>query len=347
MRPNSINIRLPWIALESWFQRFMERRDLQPASPRIGLVLSSGGARGLAHVGAIQVLEEAKIPITAIIGSSMGAYVGALWAAGISGKGLEELAAEIKDRRKLLRLLDPAMPPTRGFLRGEKIRNHLARTLGEMTIEQLQKRMFIIATNLDTVSSEVLPANTPVATAVQASSAIPGICAPVQLNGNRYIDGGASQPLPVTLLKKLVKLDYVIAVNVMPTKQDISSCDIKSFPAKPESPKSFGGRLWASCMSQVNLFAYGNVLDTFKRCLTSAQLRLMAEESEIADVVIHPYFCESKWYDFENFDRYIEAGRLAAEVAMPRIRELMKLSNHKNPHHETVPSISTMGCGRT
>ncbi len=74
-----------------------------------------------------------------------------------------------------------------------------------MTIGQLRRKMFIVATNLDTVSGEVLPADTPVAAAVHASCAIPGICAPVPLNGRRYVDGGAAQPLPVSLLKRLAQ----------------------------------------------------------------------------------------------------------------------------------------------
>src|SRR3954469_1534055 len=81
------------------------------APPRIGLALSCGGARGLAHIGVIQVLEREGIPISTIIGSSMGAYIGALWASGINGDGLEKLAGEMKDRRALLRLVDWVLPP--------------------------------------------------------------------------------------------------------------------------------------------------------------------------------------------------------------------------------------------
>lgn len=314
--------------------------------PRIGLVLSCGGARGLAHVGAIQVLEEEKVPIHAVIGSSMGAYVGALWSAGVDGRGLEKLAAEIKDRRTLLRLLDPAIPPTRGILRGDKIRRHLERTLGETRLDQLRRPTFIVATNLDTVSGELLPAATPVAAAVHASCAIPGICAPVNLDGRRYIDGGASQPLPVGLLKKTIQLDHVIAVNAMPTPGDISSRQLKSFPTPPEPPRTPAGRAWNALMRRINLFAYGNVLDTFKRCLTAAQLRLMAEESATADVVIHPFFCESRWYDFENFNRYIEAGRSAARSALPLIRALTAASPTPNSHpHEPPSLIPSLGRG--
>ena len=100
-----------------------------PRAPKIGLALSCGGARGLAHVGVIQVLEEEGIPVDAIAGTSMGAYVGSLWAAGLNGTKLEALAREIKDRRTMLRLLDPLFPPSEGLIRGDKIRKHLERSL--------------------------------------------------------------------------------------------------------------------------------------------------------------------------------------------------------------------------
>lgn len=348
MNRSSSRLRLPWLAFDTWFRRFVDGEVTAPTPPRIGLVLSCGGARGLAHVGAIQVLEDAGIPIAAIIGSSMGAYVGALWSAGINGDSLAELAAEMKDRRTLLRLIDPALPPTKGFLRGEKVRKHLERTLGGMTISQLRRKMFIVATNLDTVSSEVLPADTPVAAAVHASCAIPGICAPVPLHGSRYVDGGAAQPLPVSLLKRLASLDHIIAVNVMPTASDIASCRLKSFPVPPEPPDTALGRAWNTLMQGVNLFAYGNVLDTFKRCLATAQVRIMTEESAHADVVIHPFFCESKWYDFENFNTYIEAGRRATEEALPLIRALLAtMGKVKTSSHESSALIPAMGFGPT
>ena len=338
---------LAWLTSQAWMRTFFGEGDSAKAvSPRIGLALSCGGARGLAHIGVIQVLEREGIPISAIIGSSMGAYIGALWASGINGEGLEKLAAEIKDRRTLLRLMDVVLPPFKGFVHGHKIRRHLERNLGERTIGQLDRPMFIVATDLDSVSYEVLPSDTPVAAAVQASCAIPGIISPVQLNGRRYIDGGAAQPLPVTLLRKLTNVDSVIAVNVTPTIADISGGEFNSYPLPPPPARSIFGRLRTALNSNMNLFAYGNVLDTFKRCLTSAQIRLVAEEGTRADVVIHPFFSESRWHDFHNFHRYLEAGRKAAEEALPAIRELLKASP-TNHIHETIPLISTVGCGRS
>jgi NTE family protein len=343
--------RFPWFSAEDWLKDSSNATPAPVAAPppRLGLVLSCGGARGLAHVGVIQVLEREKIPVSAVIGSSMGAYVGALWAAGFDGQELEKLAAEIKDRRTLLRLIDPVCPPISGFLKGNKLRQHLEKSLGDKTISQLNKPMYIIATNLDTVTWEVLSQDTPVAAAVQASCAIPGIVAPVQYHGKRYIDGGASQPLPVSLMRQILAakplpasdgagspapLDAIIAVNVMPTFEDLASAQICSYPSPPPAPLGVWGRFSAVANRNVNLFAYGNVLDTFKRCLTSAQLRLVSEEGARADVLIHPFFCESRWYDFENFTRYIDAGRKAAEAALPQIFDLIQRPMPRQPAPE-------------
>lgn len=351
--------RFPWFSAEDWLNRFMEAppAPVAPPPPRLGLVLSCGGARGLAHVGVIQVLEREKIPISAIIGSSMGSYVGTLWAAGFNGQQLEDLAAEIKDRRTLLRLIDPVCPPLSGFLRGNKLRRHLEKSLGQSTLAQLTRPMYVVATNLDTVSWELMPMDTPAAAAVQASCAIPGIMAPVELNGKRYIDGGASQPLPVNLLRQILArgapshaegdqkaapspVEAIIAVNVMPTPADLTAAGITTYPMPPPAPEGMWRRLRETANRKVNLFAYGNVLDTFKRCLTSAQLRIIAEEGTRAEVLVHPYFCESRWYDFENFNRYIEAGRTAAEAALPHILDLIQ---RPTPVPEPIPDLNRGG----
>lgn len=338
---------LAWLTAQGWLKMFNSSSAAQaPRPPRIGLALSCGGARGLAHVGVIQVLEREGIPISTIIGSSMGAYVGALWASGVNGEGLEKLAAEIKDRRTLLRLMDVVLPPLKGFIHGNKIRKHLERNLGDRTIADLNIPTFIVATNLDTVSAEVFSPDTPVSAAVHASSAIPGIVSPVILNGKRYIDGGASQPLPVTLLRELATVDAVIAVNVQPTLADITSEGFASYPVPPPVPTTLLGRMRLAASSNLNLFAHGNVLDTFKRCLSSAQMRIVAEEGSRADVLIHPFHLASQWHDFHHFNRYLEAGRKAAEEALPRIRELLKITPTQQPH-ETVSLISAVGCGRS
>lgn len=314
-----------------------------PQAPKIGLALSCGGARGLAHVGVIQILEEEGIQVSAIAGTSMGAYVGSLWAAGLNGTKLEALAREIKDRKTMLRLLDPLFPPSEGLIRGEKIRKHLERSLGTLSFTELAKPLLVIATDLDDLSAHVFDSG-PVAAAVHASSAIPGVCAPVRLNGRRYVDGGASEPLPVSLLKARLGADVVIAVNVMPTPQDIGDCRETVFEGPPKEPRNVVLRWLSRLWRAINLMAYGNVMDTFRRSLMTAQLRLVAKESERADVVIHPFFCQSTWFDYENFDRYISAGREAARAALPQIRALLNQPAPKGGgHYETPQSNPAMG----
>ncbi len=332
---------IPWLAA---LTRLVADEVPRPSAeaPRIGLCLSSGGARGLAHVGVIQVLEEEGIPIAAISGSSMGAYIGALWAAGFNGARLEELAREIKDRRTLIRLLDPLLPPSEGLIRGDKVRRHLERSLGGMDFNDLHTPLLTVATDLDTLGPVVFDKGN-VAAAVHASAAIPGICAPVRLNGRRYTDGGASEPLPVTLLRQHFKVDRVLAVSVVPTPQDIEQCRASDFACGQPATRNPFVKFWR----KVNLMAYGNVLDTFRRSLAAAQIQVTAKEALQADLVLHPFFCEAAWYDFENFDRYIKAGRDAAHAALPEIRALMMPAPArpllKGGYYETAPTHPPMG----
>lgn len=290
--------------------------------PRIGLCFSSGAARGLAHIGVIQVLEENKIPVTAIAGTSMGAYVGALWAAGFDGHQLEELAREIKDPWSLFRLLDPVFPPSRGLIRGERIRRHLERSLAGVTFADLRMPMIIMATDLETMTPHVFDQG-PVAEAVIASAAIPGVCLPIAVQGRLYTDGGAAAPMPVSVLGERFELDHIIAVNVLPTPQDLEAC------AKPTAKPKWNP------LRCFNLLAQGNVLDIFQRALRAAQVQLIAKESALADVVLHPFLCESTWRDFHHFDRFIKAGRDAATQALPQILALtMGATSTGDDHHE-------------
>jgi len=306
--------------------------------PRIGLALSSGGARGLAHVGVIQVLEENNIPITAIAGTSMGAYVGAIHAAGANGAELERLAKEINDRKALRRLLDFAIPFTSGLIHGHKIRRHLERTLGKKTFEDLKIPLLVVATDLDTLQAHVFDKG-PVASAIHASSAIPGICTPVHLNGRRYTDGGGADPLPVTLLRERFALDAIIAVNVMPVHADIECTKDSEFAPLTKKPG-----IIARLLRPVNLLADGNVLDVFRRALMCAQIGLVEREARQAEVLIHPFHHGSSWCDFENHARYIETGRRAAEAALPAIKALLANPHQPNPNHEPVFIASGMGC---
>src|SRR5204863_9956209 len=139
---------------------------------RVGLALSSGGARGLAHIGVIQVLEENGIEVDVIAGCSMGSYIGAVWAYGHDGVAMERLAREVEHRWGLFELIDPFILPRQGFLRGEKVKSRLKRSIGDVHFSELVRPLRIVTTHLASLDRVVISAGE-VAQAVHASSAIP------------------------------------------------------------------------------------------------------------------------------------------------------------------------------
>ena len=152
----------------------VNRLAREVARCRIGLALSSGGAKGLAHVGVIQVLEENGIEIDAIAGASMGAYVGSLWAKGLDGAELERIAREHEGRWGLRLIIDPVFPPRRGFISTTRLARRLSRSLGDIQFAGLIRPLRVVATHLDTLDRKVFEAGE-VVSAVEASIAIPGI----------------------------------------------------------------------------------------------------------------------------------------------------------------------------
>ena len=304
-------------------------------SPRIGLALSSGGAKGLAHIGVIQVLEEHGIAVSEIAGTSIGAYVGALWAAGLDGKELEELAAEMKTSRDLLTLVDPILPPRRGFVRGNKIERRLRDTLGDTTFEDLQKPLSVVATELDGYRRVVFETGD-VASAVRASLAIPGILEPAVRDGVEYMDGGVSDPLPVdVLLDKMI--DLVIAVSVIPSLDELPEEAREPLDSIDEGRRSWWRRSLSWLNHRVNYFAKGNLFDILRSAAFGSQLRLVEASALRADVLIRPVTNHCRWHDYTSWEEYIAVGREAAEAAMPEIRhrlgEFAASSNDGNAHH--------------
>lgn len=290
----------------------------EPTRPRIGLALSSGGAKGLAHVGVIQVLEENGIKIDAIAGTSMGAYVGGLWASGLSGSELESLAATMAGRRELWELVDPSIP-RRGFIGGRKVLSRLRRTLGEKTFAELEIPFYCVATELNGYARAVLHEGD-VASAILASLAIPGIVAPVVRDGVEYIDGGVCDPLPVSVLRDLPAIDRVIAVNVLPKVNQTRHFN-------EVAPKY---RLWKNpcgyLNQQLNLFARGNLLDILRGAAMGSQMRLVESSAVNADVLIPAISPVPRWHDYNNYGAYIALGRAAAESMLPEIRALLEPS---------------------
>ncbi len=176
---------------------------------RIALSLGGGGARGYAHIGVIEVLDERGYEVVAVAGTSMGALVGGLHAAGV----LPEYAAWVTgmSQRDVLRLLDPAV---RGpsALRGDKVLGRVAELLDGARIENLPVPFTAVATDL-LARREVWFQRGPVDAAIRASVALPTIFPPVMLNGRLLVDGGLMNPVPMDPLAS-VRADATVAVSL-------------------------------------------------------------------------------------------------------------------------------------
>ncbi len=286
---------------------------------RIGLAISSGGAKGLAHVGVIQVLEENNIPIAAVAGASMGAYVGALWCAGYKGHQLRDLAEEIQTPQTLRELTDLIIPPTRGLFGGFKAKAHLRRSLGDITFDRLSRPLFVVAADIETRERIVFHEGK-VIDAVHASCAMPGVIVPVDHQGHKCVDGGVVDPVPVSVLRKFADVDAVIAISTIPTIEEIDHCALQ---LKPPPHKNLIRRILARLFRPFNLLAQGNVIDIFTNSLKASQVRMAHDSCKRADLVIKPISCVGRWYDYHEYDHFIKVGRQAAERALPQIRALL------------------------
>jgi NTE family protein len=187
---------------------------------RVALALGSGGARGYAHIGVINELRSRGYQVVGITGSSMGALVGGVYAAG----SLDEFTewAQTLTQRAMLRLLDPSISAA-GVLRAGKILDAVRDMLGDATIENLPIPFTAVATDLIAGKSVWLQRG-PVDSAIRASIAIPGIVAPHVLDGRLLADGGILDPLPMAPIAA-VNADLTIAVSLSGTDTDLRAED--------------------------------------------------------------------------------------------------------------------------
>ncbi|MEN6473184.1 MAG: patatin-like phospholipase family protein [Syntrophaceae bacterium] len=181
--------------------------------PRVGIALDSGGAKGAAHVGVLDVLIENDIPVDIIAGSSAGAFAGALFATGTLEK-FKTIIDAITWRESLSYYVDPVFPFS-GLLAGKRARAFVHDIVGDVNIEDLAPTFTAVATDL--LSGETVAIDTgPLVDAVMASVSMPGIFKPVVLMDRLLTDGGVTDPLPLDILKRSSP-DITIAVNLHPS----------------------------------------------------------------------------------------------------------------------------------
>ena len=253
--------------------------------PRIGLALGGGAARGFAHVGVVQVLEEAGIRPDLVVGTSAGSLVASLYASGKTGAQMQQVADTMEEAA----FTDWTLPIfSRGVLRGDALARYVNAQVANRPIELMPLPLGVVATDLNS-GEAVLFRRGDTGTAVRASSAVPAVFQPVRIAGHEYVDGGLVSPVPVRFARQM-GAELVIAV-------DISSA--------PEGNPADG-------TLQI-------LLQTFAIMGKSINTYALRD----ADVVVRPVLLGMKSADFGSRRRAIEAGRAAMLQALPALRAAM------------------------
>ena len=255
-------------------------------APKIALVLGGGAARGLAHVGVIRVLEQEKIPISMIVGTSVGSLIGALYAADPNSLNLEWLAFSIEKED----IFDYSVVYSKmGPVLGDRLEKFVQTKAKVKNLEQMKIPFFPVATDLNTGQTWVFEKGS-VARAVRASSSIPGIFQPVEINGRTYVDGGVTDNLPVDIARAK-GADIIIAVNIQ---------------KKIDNP-------------QIN-----SLIDVILQSINIMGRELVLYKCRQYDVLIEPNVGDVGLTDFSQKKRLMEAGIQAARQALPKIRKLIE-----------------------
>jgi NTE family protein len=174
---------------------------------RVGLALGGGIARGMAHIGVLEVLTQAGIRVDFVAGTSSGALIGAAFCAGRSVAQLKTYASKFR----WWKIVRPVWP-TRGFLSFERLERWLIHEIGDQHFDDLKIPLIVVATDLETGRPVVLNQGR-IARAIQASCSVPFFVAPVEIDGRLYVDGGISDMVPVSALREM-GADYIIAVDI-------------------------------------------------------------------------------------------------------------------------------------
>jgi len=264
----------------------------------VGLALSSGGARGIAHVGVLRVLEREGIPIDVLAGTSIGSLVGGLYAAG---RSIDEIVDLVLDLQKKLNfwtgLLDINLPPRTGLIGGRRFGNYLEQIFEGITFEDLKIPFYVVAADLLT-GEEVVFETGPVADAVRASTSIIGIISPHHYNGHYLVDGGAVNPLPASVLAEK-GADVIIASRTIPSLED-------------EREGAQTSRRWKSL---------SNILGILSNYQSIMEREIIKTHLSPVDVLIRPRVQIYTATDYQHAADFIRLGEEAAELVVDDINQ--------------------------
>lgn len=310
----------------------------------LGLALGSGAARGLAHVGVLKVLEEEEIRIDCIAGTSIGAFIGALFAAGVPVRQMEKILCDL-DWRSLTRLIDPVLP-TSGLLDGKKVARFMAELLPVATFEALRLPLAITATDVESGEALVIRKGDLLA-GLRAATAFPGIFSPVHFGGRFLVDGGLCNPVPADVAYQMGAA-RVVGVCAIP-KVARTTGETSLPPARSAAGEKTG---WHDLLSAVHIEKLiGDIWPfndrkpgrgpgetqqnnrerkapgIFQVCSRSVaimenEINALRLERDDIDLLIRPEFGDITLLDFHRAAEAIRAGEQAARRLLPQIRTL-------------------------
>jgi len=252
---------------------------------KIGLALGGGAARGLAHIGVLEVLEKEGIPIDMIAGTSIGAFIGALYAQGKGVSQIKELAIELGSKRFSF-LADPALPKT-GLIRGRRIEDTLRSSIGDIEFGDLRTPFACVATDIDS-GEEVVIKQGLVWEGVRASASIPVILRVAKWENRYLVDGGLVNLVPVSVLRAM-GADFIIAVNVMPSRS----------VRETKEP---------------------NIFSVMMQTLYIASYQMVKSSLSGADIVIEPQVGHIAFTDFHRVQECVLQGELATQESILEIK---------------------------
>ena len=271
--------------------RVFSRELSQPSNtlsrrPTLGVALGGGFARGIAHIGALKVLEEENIPVDFVAGTSVGAIIGAGYCSGMT-------AAELADMARTLRFADFArLTLSRyGFYSNDRMVRFFARMMKQHTFEDLKIPLAITATEFRTGEAAVFTKG-PLVDPIRASCAYPGMFLPVVIDGQSYIDGMLAYAVPTTPLRQM-GADRVIGVYL--------------------------SAHWHTTKPPRHLF------EVIGQCFSIAQAKLAESWKKDANLVIEPDVNGFAYDCFERTPELIAAGEAAMRAVLPQVREMLNM----------------------
>lgn len=252
---------------------------------KIGLSLSGGGARGFAHIGVIRALEEAQLSADIVAGASAGSVVGVMYAAGLSSAAME---AAVKESN-FLKLVKIGVPSS-GLSNLSYLRERLAIVLEKDDFSALKRKFYVAMTNLNSGNVDIRSTG-PLFDAVVASSSIPFVFQPVEMEGQLFADGGLLCNMPVSPM--IHEADVLVGVNLVP----------KTYLDKKELSNAFSISF---------------------RTFDLAVISNTQIEAALCDVVIEPAgIADINIFQFNRFEELLNIGYKAGQAAIPAIREAM------------------------